>query len=295
MGRTHLRSLAGSSKVQIVAVAEPDDASRRAVVDQFEVEGFELLDDLLGTGTIDGLLVATPTDTHADVIDVATAAGVPVLCEKPCGARPEDARRVLALASARSVPVQIAYWRRYVPSLRRLREEIGAGAFGKVLSLTCAQWDGEPPAPAFRSRSGGIFVDMGVHEFDEVRWLLGGEVASVAVAGSAAQSNSALAPDPDAAVGLLEMTGGETVVVALGRHYPGGDMVRVELFGTKGHVHDEFLTPSDGEAVFLDALVRQAEAFAEYVEGGICTGATVEDAVHSLEVAAEAQRQLHGR
>lgn len=295
MGRTHLRALAGSPSVQVVAVVEPDDVARAAVVEEFSIAGYEHLGDLLAAGTIDGVLVATPTDTHADVLDTATAAGVPVLCEKPCGVRPEDTRRSLELASDRSVPVQVAYWRRYVPSLQELRDQIAAGSFGKILSLTCAQWDGEPPAPSFRARSGGIFVDMGVHEIDEARWLLGAEAELIAVGVSDGAPDSGLAGDPDSAVLLLEMSGGQTVVVSLGRHYPDGDMVRLELFATKGHVLDEFLTPAAGEAVFIDALHRQAAAFAEYARGGPCTGATLQDAVRALEIAATAQQRLDAR
>jgi myo-inositol 2-dehydrogenase / D-chiro-inositol 1-dehydrogenase len=290
MGRTHLRALAGSSKVKVVAVAEPDDEVRRTVVERYGLAGYAAFEELLASGTVDGVLIVSPTDTHVAVLDAATAVGVPVLCEKPCGARPEDARRALELATARAVPVQVAYWRRYVPALRGVRQQIVDGTLGSVLSLTCSQWDGQPPAAAFRARSGGIFVDMGVHEIDQARWLLGGDAASVALGVSAVRSCPETLRDPDAAVLLMQMTGGETVTVSLGRHYPGGDMVRVELFATGGHVIDEFLTPVDGEAVFLDALERQAVAFAEYAQGGTCTGATVEDAVRTLEVAAEAQR-----
>lgn len=292
MGRTHLRALAGSSAVQVVAVAEPDAAARGAVVEQYGVAGYEDPQELLGSGSVDGLLIVSPTDTHVEVLDAATAAGVPALCEKPCGARPEDARRALELATSRSVPVQVAYWRRYVPALQDLRSQIVAGALGEVLSLTGSQWDGEPPSPAFRARSGGIFVDMGVHEIDQARWLLGGDAASVALGVSAVRTCTETPNDPDAAVLLMEMTGGETVVISLGRHYPAGDMVRVEVFATKGHVLDEFLTPAEGEAVFVAALERQAREFAEYARGGPCTGATVQDAVRTLEVAAEAQRRL---
>jgi myo-inositol 2-dehydrogenase / D-chiro-inositol 1-dehydrogenase len=291
MGRTHLRALASSTSVEVVAVAEPVDPARQAVSEQYGIPGYARPEQLIEAGGIDGLLVATPTDTHVDVVDRATAAGIPVLCEKPCGDRPEHARQAQALAAARSVPVQVAYWRRYVPALLHLRARIADGTLGNVLSLTCSQWDAEPPGAAFLARSGGIFVDMGVHEFDQARWLLGGEVESVTAGASTTADDPGGAGDPDAAVVLMTMTGGETVVVSLGRHYPGGDMVRVELFATEGHALDEFLTPADGESVFLAALERQAVAFAGYARGGPCSGATLEDAVRTLEVAAEAQRQ----
>jgi myo-inositol 2-dehydrogenase/D-chiro-inositol 1-dehydrogenase len=71
------------------------------------------------------------------------------------------------------VAFQVAYWRRFVPAMVALRERVLAGELGQILHLVCAQWDGAPPPVQFRCSSGGAFVDMGVHEFDVVRWLTG--------------------------------------------------------------------------------------------------------------------------
>ncbi len=297
MGRTHLRALEGSDVVAVTAVAEPDEQGRAAVADRYGLAAFAALEVMLESDAIDGILVATPTDSHVDVIAAAVAVGVPVLCEKPCGRDPLDARRALELASATGVPVQVAYWRRYVPVLQELRKQIASGGVGNVLTLVCTQWDGEPPPPAFRLTSGGIFIDMGVHEFDQARWLLDSDLATLGAVGTAPTATAprvpgALQPDLDGAQLVGQTTSGVPVAVSLGRYYQGGDMVRVEVFGTDEHVVHDVLTPDDGEAVQLLALERQACAFADYVAGGPCTGATIDDAVAALEIASSAQALL---
>ena len=292
MGRTHLRALKDAADVRIVAVAEPLDTLREEAVANFDVMGYSSLSEMLDSGGIDGALIVTPSDSHVDVIALVAAAGLPILCEKPCGVTAEDTRRAQQTVGDAGVALQIGYWRRFVPELQEIRNGVASGAFGDVLSLSCLQWDGEPPSAAFRSRSGGVFIDMGVHEFDQARWLTGSDLTGMTAVASPAISDPEVNNDPDSAQVLCTSASGATVFVSLGRHYIGGDMASVELFGSKGHVHSTFLDPEDGERAQLDALVRQAQAFADYAGGGPCRGASVEDAIAALEAAGRCAEQL---
>lgn len=292
MGQTHLRALEGLADVGIVAVAEPVAALREKVQGAFGVEGFSSLDDLLNEGDIDGVLIVTPSDSHVEVIARVAAAGLPILCEKPCGVMPQDAQRARELVEEAGVALQIAYWRRFVPELQVLHDRIANGDFGEVLSLSCLQWDGEPPTPAFRARSGGIFTDMGVHEFDQTRWLTGSDFGyAQAMAGP---SGVALGSgvDPDSAQVLASLSNGAVAVVSLGRYYAGGDMASVEIFGTRDHAFSVFLDPDDGERAQLEALQRQASAFADFARGAPCQGATINDGIAALEAASNAAAQI---
>ena len=275
-----------------MAVAEPLDALRDEAVAAFDVAGYSSLSDMLASGGIDGVLIVTPSDSHVDVIALVAAAGLPILCEKPCGVSADDTRRAQKIVRDAGVALQIGYWRRFVPTLELLREGIESGHFGDVLSLSCLQWDGAPPSSAFRSRSGGVFIDMGVHEFDQARWLTGSDFTSMAAVASPAVSDPDVSDDPDSAQVLCATTSGATVFVSLGRHYDGGDMASIEVFGSKDHMHSVFLDPDDGERAQLEALVLQAHSFAEYARGGPCRGASVEDAIAALEAAARAAGQL---
>jgi myo-inositol 2-dehydrogenase / D-chiro-inositol 1-dehydrogenase len=292
MGRTHLRALSESSDVRIVAVAEPLDTLRDDAVASFDVAGYSSLAEMLASGGIDGALIVTPSDSHVDVIALVAAAGLPILCEKPCGVTAEDTKRAQKIVRDAGVALQIGYWRRFVPELQAIRDGIADGSFGDVLTMSCLQWDGEPPSAAFRSRSGGVFIDMGVHEFDQARWLTGSDLTNMTAVASPAISDPEVTDDPDSAQVLCATESGATVFVSLGRHFSGGDMASVEVFGSKDHVASTFLNPADGERAQLEALVRQAHAFAEFAKGEPCRGASVEDAIAALEAAERCADQL---
>ena len=282
MGRVHLRALSSSDVVRVVAVAEPSEAARATLHDA----GVALHADaeaMLRAGGLDGVLVAAPSTLHLSLVARIAAAGLPILCEKPCGITAGQAREAAAIAARHAVKLQVAYWRRFVPALQRLRQRIADGELGALYFLACYQWDGEPPPARFDASSGGIFIDMGVHEFDQIRWLSGQEFSRLDVA------VASVTAAPESAQVLCTLSGGSTALVSLGRRFPLGDVCRVEAFGTRDAEDCRFLWPPDGERVFLDALRRQAEAFAAWVRGGEATGATAADAVAALAAAERAK------
>jgi myo-inositol 2-dehydrogenase / D-chiro-inositol 1-dehydrogenase len=290
MGRMHLRALdpAGgrTAAVRVTDVVEPTEAARDALRDR----GYRLhvtLTDLLAARRPDGVLVAAPTDRHTQVARAALAAGIPVLCEKPAGLTWREIEETGFIAAERGTAFQVAYWRRFVQAMVALRERIVAGELGQILHIVCAQWDGAPPPAQFRHGSGGAFVDMGVHEFDVVRWLTGQSVTSVVAVQTPALDPLAR-PDADNAQALLSLSGGTTAAVSLGRHYPGGDLVTVEVFGSLGHERLTVLDSHEGDEPMLEALARQAESFAQLVRGGCPRGAGTADAVAALRDAARA-------
>lgn len=290
MGQTHLRALRSVDDVAVTVVAEPVEALRQRVGDEFAIAGVASVGELLAHD-IDGVLIVTPSDTHLRVITEVAASGKAVLCEKPCGVSVEEAREVATVASAAGIALQIAYWRRFVPELVTLKARLDAGEFGDVLALHCLQWDGAPPSSEFRAHSGGIFVDMGVHEFDQARWLLGPAFKTLIALAAPVASDPTVPNDPDAAQ-VLGQGAGAVTFVSLGRHYPGGDMVAVEVFGTKDHFYSVFLDPADGERVQLDALATQARAFADFARGGDRRGAGIDDAIAALEAAERASHLI---
>jgi myo-inositol 2-dehydrogenase/D-chiro-inositol 1-dehydrogenase len=283
MGRTHLTAIRGSSEVSITGVVEPYPNQELLATG---VPVFASLAELQATVQVDGALMAVPTDQHVTVLAEVMGAGLPVLCEKPCGLTSAEAAANAELADRTGLVLQIAYWRRFVPSLMGLRRQLLDGELGEILAVNCSQWDLAPPSEEFRNSSGGIFADMGVHEFDQIRWLTGQEFTSLRTARTAGA-------DPDCAQIVAELDGGSTAVISLGRFHPAGDSVKVEVYGTKGTANDWFLHPVGGEAVFHQALRAQAEDFARLVRTGAGTGARAVDAVAALraaELASEGRR-----
>jgi myo-inositol 2-dehydrogenase/D-chiro-inositol 1-dehydrogenase len=281
MGRTHLRALADLEGVAVTAIAEMSAAARADVAAPGVTLHASVAEML--AAAIDGVLIAAPTDQHGAIIAEVAARGLPILCEKPCGLTAAAARASARTAAAAGVPLQVAYWRRFVPGLRRLRERIAAGEFGTIHLVTCYQWDEQPPPAAFRAHSGGIAIDMGVHEFDQLRWLTGQDISGLAAVASGRAPDGIA--DVDGAQAIATLSGGGCGFVSLGRYYPAGDAVWAEVFGTRGSERCDVIDPAEGEQAQLEALRRQAESFAEFAAGAPCAGATADDAVAALTAA----------
>lgn len=289
MGRNHLRALQDSTTARITAIAEPSDAAR-AALPRVDATVHPSLEAMLDADDIDAALVCAPSDLHLATVQRLIAARLPILCEKPVGVTAHEAREAAALTATAGMPFQVGFWRRFVPSLRRLRRQIEADELGGVYAVACYQWDGQPPSKHFRAHSGGIFVDMGVHEFDQARWLTGQEIGAI----TSFASGVAVEPypgDPESAHAMAEMSGGTTAVISLGRRYPLGDVCKVEVFGTKGSEECRFLWPPTADDTFYEALRAQAESFARHVEGQPLEGANGLDAAAALDAAERASKR----
>jgi myo-inositol 2-dehydrogenase / D-chiro-inositol 1-dehydrogenase len=288
MGRMHLEALVESDTVSVAAIVDPVGPARAAAA---EVDprpgGYAELDEALEQ-PVDGVLIAAPTPLHERVVRACAERGLPILCEKPCGSSTAEIDGAAAAAEAAGVMLQIGYWRRYVPELMALRERIAGGQLGELLQLTCWQWDGEPPADAFRASSGGIAIDMGVHEFDQARWLTGNELS--APRGSAI--GGSVEGDVDCAAITFELAGGGAAVVSLGRYFPHGDCVWVDVMGTRDAARVEVLW---GEGKTWHAALRaQAEDFAHSITTGQPSrGASAADARRALELAVLSQAEIN--
>jgi myo-inositol 2-dehydrogenase/D-chiro-inositol 1-dehydrogenase len=279
MGATHARALASSQSVEIACVVDPSDAAAA------QVDAPRATVDALPE--VDGALVAVPTRLHVEVMTRLAEQGLPVLCEKPCGLTVEETRAIAALG----VRVQVAYWRRFVPALRELRERIRQGELGRLLFVSCAQLDELPPAAGFRDprSSGGIVVDMGVHELDQLRWLTGQEIVAVTGAAGSVGWDPPVDGDPELVSLSVQTDGGVAATIVLARRYPPGETCRVEVVGLHGAEAFAFVAPPTGDETIAAALRAQAEDFAR--NGG--EGATVEDAIATLDAAARAKAALN--
>jgi myo-inositol 2-dehydrogenase/D-chiro-inositol 1-dehydrogenase len=291
MGRTHLRALAASESVAIVAVAEPAPVVRDELM-QTGLAVHAELDAMLDAGGIDGVLIAAPSDNHLALVSHVAAFGLPILCEKPCGTTATQATEAARITHAAGVPLQIAYWRRFVPALRSLRQRITDGAFGGIYLAACYQWDEHAPPVSFRTHSGGIFIDMGVHEFDQLRWLTGQNITAIHACAATIAEEPNVPGDAESAHVLCDLSGGSTGLVSLGRRFPQGDVCWAHIFGTRDAEECRFLWPPDAEAAFLQALRLQAESFARGADGTETDAARAEDAIAALTAAETASQAL---
>lgn len=291
MGQVHLAALQSSEEIAVAAVVEPFAPTRERLQGAGLV-AYESVQELLDAAAIDAALIAAPTDQHPELVAKFAAARIPMLCEKPVGVSPADAERATRAAADAGVLLQIGYWRRFVPELRRLRERIAGGELGQISLLSCMQWDAELPSEQFRAHSGGLMVDMGVHEFDQARWLLGDELESMVAVPAGPSTQPRSATDPDSAVLLATTSRGSAVTISLGRRFPQPDSCWVEVWGTDGYARIPFMWGAEGEDVFRVSMRRQAEAFARAVGGAACEGARATDAIAAQLLAARAAEAL---
>lgn len=292
MGSIHLEALRASREIELVGVVEPFHATRSRVA-MSGVLTYAGVDELLAQDPPpEAVLIAATSTEHPSLVARFAAAGIHMLCEKPVGVKPDQARAAARSAQEAGVLLQVGYWRRFVPELRELRERISSGGLGKISQLSCLQWDHELPSEQFRSQSGGITVDMGVHEFDQTRWLLGQEFEWVVATAAGPSSEPRHGADPDCAVLLADLSDGTAATISLGRRFPHEDSCWLEVWGTEGYARVPFMWDAAGDEVFRSAMQRQAEAFARAVRGAECEGAQGPDAVAALTVAALAARSL---
>jgi myo-inositol 2-dehydrogenase/D-chiro-inositol 1-dehydrogenase len=282
MGATHLRALADEPAVRVTAIVDPSETARSAAIAGApQTPAFAGLDEALRHGGIDAALIAAPSTLHLRLVQQCAERGLPMLCEKPCGTTAAEARAAAAAAEAAGCVLQVGYWRRFVPELRDLRARILAGALGELTLVGCYQWDAAPPAPGFRGTSGGIAVDMGVHELDQLRWLTGQELGPFARAAQPPRGDG-----PEGLQLLGSLAGGTAAFVSLGQSFPHGDCVWVEVFGTAGYERVPVLWGDEGEAAFRRALRAQARAFAGRVSAGtVADAASAHDALAALAAA----------
>jgi myo-inositol 2-dehydrogenase/D-chiro-inositol 1-dehydrogenase len=286
MGVTHIEALRDEPSVRVHAIVDPSGAARaNALRAAPGAAAFADLDDALAGGGVDAVLIAAPSPLHLPLVEACAARGLPMLCEKPCGTTAVEARSAAAAADAAGCILQIGYWRRFAPGLRALRARILAGELGDLTLVSCYQWDAGPPAPGFRASSGGVAVDMGVHELDQLRWLTGQELGWFA---AAAQPPAGDGPEGLQLLGSL--SGGTAAFVSLGQSFPHGDCVWVEAFGTAGHVLERVLWGDEGDGALRAALRAQARAFAARIETGAPgEAASAADALIALEAAERLQ------
>lgn len=200
---------------------------------------------ILSDDEIDAVLICSPTPTHADLTERAATRGKHVFCEKPVDLDPDRIRRTLKVVADNGVKLQVGFNRRFDPTFARVRQSVVDGEIGDVHLVKITSRDPETPPVEYVRASGGIFLDMTIHDFDMVRFLTGSEVQEVFAAG-AVLIDPAIgeAGDVDTAVTTLKMKNGAIAVIENSRQAVYGYDQRVEVFGSGGSAEAGNETPN---------------------------------------------------
>ncbi|HEX6130760.1 MAG TPA: inositol 2-dehydrogenase, partial [Actinomycetota bacterium] len=214
------------------------EAARRAG-DELAVPVAGSVDELLGPD-VDAVAICTSTDTHADLVVAAAAAGKAIFCEKPVSLDLAEVDRALAAVEAAGVPFQIGFNRRFDPGHQSVADAVAAGAVGDPHLVRISSRDPAPPPAGYIATSGGIFLDMTIHDFDMARYVVGSEVVEVFARGSVRIDDAfADADDVDTAVVTLVHANGCLTTIDNSRQAVYGYDQRVEVFGPAGMATSE--------------------------------------------------------
>ncbi|HVX80110.1 MAG TPA: inositol 2-dehydrogenase [Devosiaceae bacterium] len=309
IGNVHARTIAGSGRASVAYVADaiPDAARKLA-----ETVGAKTgsVEEIIAAKDVDAILIGTPTDTHADLIEAAARAGKAILCEKPVSLSVERIQQCLPVVEKAGVPLLIGFNRRYDPNFRALEQRLRAGEIGDVEMVTIISRDPAPPPVSYIERSGGLYRDMMIHDFDMARFLLGDgeEIVSVHALGSVL-TDPAIRPtgDVDTAAVHMKTRSGKLVVITNSRRATYGYDQRLEVHGAKGmlragNIHMTTVEKADasgfsGDVIqnfFIDryagAYAAEIGAFLDAMEKGTKPRADGRDGLEAQRLAEAATR-----
>jgi myo-inositol 2-dehydrogenase/D-chiro-inositol 1-dehydrogenase len=236
IGKIHLKNLARNfSEIRVVAVMDVLEESR-AIAGEFGVPVFvNTFDALLAVPDLDAVVICSPTDTHADYVVRAARAGKQIFCEKPLDLSLERVQEVLEIVEASGVKLMLGFNRRFDPEFKKIRQLVENGSVGDPQILKITSRDPGPPPISYIKVSGGMFLDMTIHDFDMARFISGKKVREVyARASVKVDPGIGEAGDVDTAVILLTFEDDSVAVIDNCRKAAYGYDQRLEVFGSKG-------------------------------------------------------------
>lgn len=239
MGKVYANTLAYAiSEVDLVAVADPDKATLDEVASRYNIPGrYQDYRALLDDKDVQAVVVTSPTGTHAEVIAAAAAAGKDIFSEKPLSQSLEACDMAMAVVKQAGVRLQMGFMRRFDPPYAAAYQKIQEGVIGKPVMFKAVSRDPKRTSLEFakRENSGGMILDMGVHDFDLARWLMGGEIHRVSTEGGClAFPELKDVGDIDNAVINLQFANGAVGNIDLSRNAVYGYDIRTEVLGTEG-------------------------------------------------------------
>lgn len=243
IGKVHAKAVTGDANARLVAVADAMPAAAQAIADQYGCD-VRTIEAIEAAKDIDAVVICTPTDTHADLIERFVKAGKAVFCEKPIDLSLARVKQCLEVVRAHKGVLMVGFNRRFDPHFRAVRAEIDKGTVGEVEMVVITSRDPGAPPVEYIKRSGGIFRDMTIHDFDMARFLLGEEITEV-VATAAVLVDPAIgaAGDFDSVQVLLKTASGKQAMISNSRRATYGYDQRIEVHGSKGAVSAENQRP----------------------------------------------------
>ncbi|WP_159878774.1 inositol 2-dehydrogenase [Aquitalea denitrificans] len=307
IGKIHAANLAAQPGARLKYVVDTHQPSAQELAAQYGASVTDI-DSALADPEVGAVVIASSTDTHADLILRAAARGKAIFCEKPVDLTLERARQCAAAVKEAGVACLIGFQRRYDPTFAAVKARIEAGEIGQPEVLVVTSRDPCAPPVDYIKRSGGIFKDMLIHDFDICRWILADEAVSVQATASVLTDPAiGEAGDADTTAVTIRTRSGRLCQINTSRRAAYGYDQRFEVLGSLGMLQAGNHRPTEvtahgGQHVSTDLpehffLERYRAAYAlemahffDVVQHGATPRTTVEDGVKALELADAATR-----
>jgi scyllo-inositol 2-dehydrogenase (NAD+) len=245
LGRVYARDLSTRlAETRLVAVADTNENVAREVAAEFDVpRAYATPQDLLGDPSVEAVVIVSPTHTHREIVLAAVDAGKPVFCEKPLALTLDECRRMQDAVANRGTFFQMGFMRRFDPGYAAAHRQVADGRIGKPVVFKSTSRDPFRPSLEYANpaSSGGILVDMGIHDFDLARWFMGDVTTVSAVGGTLAYPELASVGDLDNAIATMTFADGCLGVIDLTRNGFYGYDISTELLGTQGTIRIGYL------------------------------------------------------
>jgi len=240
IGKIHLGNLQAIDEVEIVGICDPTDEakvfSNKAGLTFYQKDFTDVADQVQA----DAIVICSPTDTHANYVSIAAKKGIDVFCEKPLDLSLEKVKQVLKTVNESKIKLMLGFNRRFDSEFQSVKEKIVNGHIGDIHTIKITSRDPSPPPINYIKSSGGMFLDMTIHDFDMIRYLTNKEIVEVYAKGDAlVNPEIAKAGDIDTAIINLTFEDGSMAVIDNCRKAVYGYDQRVEVFGSKGMVQSK--------------------------------------------------------
>jgi myo-inositol 2-dehydrogenase/D-chiro-inositol 1-dehydrogenase len=237
IGKIHTDNLATHvPQAEIAAIVDRDLKAAQQMASKYHVtSAYSDYQKILDDPKIDAVAIFTSTDTHADLIIAAARAGKHIFCEKPIDLTLDKVDKAIDAVKKAGIKCQIGFNQRFDPGIKRLKDLIKSGKIGELQILRITSRDPAPPPVSFIKSSGGLFLDMTIHDFDMACHLSGSEVLEVyAIGGVLVDPVIGKAGDIDTAIVTLRLASGAMATIDNSRKAVYGYDKRVEVFGSGG-------------------------------------------------------------
>jgi myo-inositol 2-dehydrogenase/D-chiro-inositol 1-dehydrogenase len=249
IGQLHAENLRNNAQIEIKSISDiraefVQEWATRMGIQQVTSDYMQIIQD----PEIDAVFVCSSTDSHVSIIEAAAKAGKHIFCEKPVSLDLQKTKQALQIVEQAGVKFQTGFNRRFDANFMRIRNLIEEGKIGDPHIIKITSRDPNPPSMEYLKSSGGLFVDMTIHDFDMARYLSGSDVEEVYVQGAVlVDPLIGEAGDIDTAVIVLKFKNGAIGVIDNSRKAVYGYDQRVEVFGSKGNVNVQNDFPNSAE------------------------------------------------